>query len=270
MLKKIITYFILGIITAIFAAYFYFASMLTAKGKPDEICNSISVTVLDSAINSFVSVSEVREILTDSKSDPIGMNVEAINLYELEEMLNGRSAIRRSDVAVDRNGSIYVSITQRRPVLRIETANGGFYVDDTQYVFPLIRTFTSYVPIVSGNIPIKLEEGYRGTVDKEDTKWMNNIIRFGDYLDNHEFWNAQIQQIYIDERGDIILYTRVGDQSIIFGSFDNIGYKFAKLDSFYQSIIPDRDWNRYESVNLKYSDQIVCKKKKDYNKHNTI
>lgn len=270
MLKKIVSYLIITLITAIFVSYFYFASSLKAKGDETEICKDISVVILDSNLNRFVSIAEVKDILVGSNTNPLGVKVGEIDLYRLEKLLNSRSAIKRSDVAVDRNGTIYASITQRRPVLRIETPHGGYYVDDSQYVFPLIRAFTSYVPVITGHIPIRLEEGYRGTVSKDDSKWMNDIIRFGEFIDSHEFWNDQIQQIYIDEKGDVILYTRVGDQSVIFGSLDAIGYKFAKLDSFYQNVVPIYGWNKYSSINLKYSNQIVCKKKITHKKKTSI
>ncbi len=266
MLKKIITYIFFILLTVLFSAYFYFASILRTKGAANEICRSIRVTILDSNVNRFVSKEEVIGILNNSHLPPIGRRIDSLNLNSIEELLNRRSAIKKSDVSIDREGLLNVFVTQRRPVLRIETPQGGFYVDDSQYVFPLVHTFTSYVPIVSGNIPINLHQGYRGTVDQEDRKWMTQIIKFGEFIDQNEFWRAQIQQIYISNNKDILLFTRVGNQVINFGSFDDIEYKFAKLDSFYNNVAPIYGWNKYSVINLKYSNQIVCTKEKNNKK----
>lgn len=261
MLKKIITYFLLTVTAAVFALYFYFVSGLKAQGEVKEVCSNISVTISDSMINRFVSPNEVRNIMINSESNPIGKHPSNVNIYHLEELLKRRSAIKESDVSVDRKGNIRVTVTQRKPVLRIQNVHGGFYVDDSQYIFPLEHTFTSYVPIVSGNIPVKIEEGYRGSLKKEDSKWLKDIIAFGKYIDKNPFWSAQIQQINIEDNGDVNLFTRVGDQTIMFGDLSDIPYKFEKLDAFYHDIVPVYGWNRYSSINLKFSDQIVCKLK---------
>lgn len=258
MLRKIFIYIGLTAIILIFAGYFYFASTLVKQGEANEICNQVKVLVLDSHENRFVSEKDVKNILINSSLKPIGRNINDLNVLELEKLLNKKSAIKNSEVSVSRSGLLRVSITQRRPMLRIQTKNGGFYIDDTGYVFPLVTSFTSYVPIISGNIPIKLREGQRGRVDSKENDWINSVLKFGEYIDKYEFWNSQIQQIYIEKNGDVTLFTRVGDHTINFGPIDNIGYKFKKLSTFYQNIVPIYGWNKYSTVNLKYSNQIVC------------
>ena len=49
-------------------------------------------------------------------------------------------------------------------------------------------------------------------------------------------------------------------QKIYFGNTDNMEIKFKKLELFYKNILPTKGWNYYESVNLKFKNQIVCKK----------
>jgi cell division protein FtsQ len=56
---------------------------------------------------------------------------------------------------------------------------------------------------------------------------------------------------------------RVGDQSIHFGSLDNVDKKFDKLEAFYKNVVPTYGWNRYSRIDLKYADQIVCTLKKE-------
>ena len=258
MLKKIVTYCLTALAAALFCGYFAVASILSDKGRKGELCTGISVTILDSASNRFVSPSEIEAIITSSPVNPIGKPREEAALNGIEELLESRSAIRQSDVSISRDGILKVEITQRRPLLRVQTASGAFYIDDTGYIFPWVSTFTSYVPVVSGHIPVKLEEGYRGIPDQEDRDWIEGMIELANYLDRHPVWTAQIQQIDVEENGDIAFFTVVGDQKIIFGGPENIDYKFAKLKTFYRQIVPVYGWSRYSAVNLKFSDQIIC------------
>lgn len=258
MLRKILTYSGWVLLVALFSAYFYFASLLTHRGKEGDVCQRITVSILDSTINRFVSKDEVKEIISESELSVEGKELNRINLYDLEQLLNRRSAIKFSDVSMDREGNLFVDITQRRPLLRIQGEEGGFYVDESCYIFPLVSSFTSYVPVVTGDIPFTLKSGQRGKVDEEGEKWLRSMLNFGEYLRNHEFWSSQVQQIDILPNGDLTLYMRVGDQTVLFGDIDNMDYKFKKLEAFYRNAVPIHGWNKYSEINLKYSDQVVC------------
>ena len=100
--------------------------------------------------------------------------------------------------------------------------------------------------------------------------WINGIYELAMFLDRNPFWNAQIEQIYVAENGDLYLSPRVGNQQIVFGDLNNIETKFDKLASFYNNIVPSVGWIEYDVVNLKYKDQIVCKKRKNKKASNTI
>ena len=254
MLKKVVTYILLGLAVLVFCGYFAAASILARKGSREILCTDVSVRILDSAVNRFVSPDDIKDILTSSATSPLGRPRGEINLHDIETLLNSRSAIRKSDASMANDGILDISITQRRPVIRIQTGNGAFYIDDTGYIFPWVSTFTSYVPIVSGHIPVRLEEGYRGVPEKTDRKWVGQIISLAQWLDRHP------------------IYTSVGDQKIIFGAIEDIDYKFAKLNAYYKQIVPAYGWEKYSAVNLKFSDQIVCteRNKKDIIKSTSI
>ncbi len=243
-------------------AYFFFATKLWEDGRKKEVCRNIKVVILDSAKNRFIDKDDIINVMEGYMGPLIGKNSSKISLSLIEELLNKKSVVKKVDASITLDGKMMVSITQRRPILRVETKNGGFYIDDSQYIFPLIENFTSYVPIVSGNIPLNLYEGYRGKATKENISWTEQIYNLAKYLDENPFWNAQIEQIYIQQNGDLLLCPRVGSQKIIFGDLQNIDEKLEKLQAFYQNVIPTEGWEKYSTINLKYKKQIVCTTKK--------
>jgi hypothetical protein len=42
--------------------------------------------------------------------------------------------------------------------------------------------------------------------------------------------------------------------------------KFSKLEIFYKQAMPYEGWTKYDQINLKYSKQIVCRKKEEIKK----
>ena len=53
---------------------------------------------------------------------------------------------------------------------------------------------------------------------------------------------------------------QITKQKIYFGNTNDMEIKFKKLELFYKNILPTKGWNYYESVNLKFKNQIVCNK----------
>lgn len=261
MLRKILISLATLLALGAMGTYFFFAQRLYSRNMPAQVCKEVNVTLLDSLQNRFVGKGEVMEIMDGFMGESIGKNVTVIDLYTAEKLLNQRSAIKESQVSITRAGELRIEITQRKPVLRIQTENGGFYVDESQYIFPLVPTFTSYVPVVSGHIPLAIDAQHRGKAAEDVGNWMDKIMRLGNYMSSDPFWNAQIEQIYVEENGDIILSPRVGGHKIIFGDLRDIETKFNKLYTFYKHIVPAEGWDKYSTINLKYRDQIVCKLK---------
>lgn len=249
MARKIITYFLYLTGICAFGAYIWFCSTLSAAAADKEVCRDIRITILDSTLIRFISAESVREMIC-SEDSPIGRKLSEIDIHALEERITGYGAVKKSEVAVDRSGIMYVEIRQRRPVLRLESSRESAYMDETGFRFPLSDLFSAYVPIVTGKIP------------ENDPEWDRGIVEFGNYLFIHRFWNDQVEQINVTGDGCLSLYTRIGDQQIIFGKPEKIDYKFRKLFSYYRNIAPRYGWNCYESVDLRYSDQIVCRRKK--------
>ncbi len=267
MFKKILKYFGYTLLFASIAAYLFFSTVLTKEKEAKQVCKSIKVTILDSSDNRFVTKDEIIELLKVEGITPEESKLKHINQHFLECILNNRNAIKRTEVSYTREGILRVDIRQRRPILRIETENGGFYMDETAYIFPLVRTYTSYVPVVSGNIPLALVQGQRGMA-KKNAEWAQDLKELGLYLYREEFWNSMVEQIYIDEKGILHLTPRIGEQEIIFGHLDNIEYKFKKLYVFYQEVIPTEGWEKYKTIDLQFGNQIVCKKRENKTNNN--
>lgn len=259
MFKTILIYTGYFLLTAALGVYFYLSGSLANNESKDVVCSTIKVRVLDSLTNRFVSKAEIKNLLQQEGINIGESKIKHINQYELEQLINNGTAVRVSQVSVSGKGTLLVDIIQRRPIIRIETINGGFYMDDTAYIFPLIKSFTSYVPVISGKIPLNIPPGYRGTAESNDI-WAAKIYELGLYIDQNIFWNSMIEQIYVDQKGIMYMTARVGSTEIVFGNAENIDYKFRKLHAFYNKVIPAMGWDAYKSVDISFGSQLVCKK----------
>ena len=81
------------------------------------------------------------------------------------------------------------------------------------------------------------------------------------YVRTHDFWNAQIEQVYVNADGELELIPRVGNQTILFGDEKGMEEKFSKLYTFYKEGLSKTGWNQYKTINVTFKDQVVCSKK---------
>jgi cell division protein FtsQ len=75
------------------------------------------------------------------------------------------------------------------------------------------------------------------------------------------FWSAMIDQIVVTVDGEFQLVPRIGGQRVLIGDGSQLEQRLAKLKLFYEKGIPLADWRRYERIDLRFADQIVCTKR---------
>jgi len=230
---------------AAFGTSIWFSEKLRRLGADKELCTSVSVVILDSAENRLVTPESVCEMLSRI-GDPVGLRLSDLNVYRIEQGITAMGAVKKTDAAVDRNGLLHIIITQRHPILRFQRTDGGYYMDDTGFCFPLSDLFTPDVPVITGDIR------------PEDLTWNDGMLELGRYLDGHPYWHTQIEQINVLPDGTLQLWSRTSHQTIRFGLPDKIESKFDRLSSFYNDIAPNYGWDYYSVIDLNYTNQIVC------------
>lgn len=228
--------------------------------RKDLICERLEVVISDSLENGFVSKADVKTFLDHSFIHYIGLPLDSLDLIKMEQIIDGRSAVLKSHAFVTKDGTLHISVTQRKPVVRFQKKNGGFYADAEGYIFPLQSSYSSHVQIVDGNIPLEANSGYKGGItDPKEKEWFDNVMNLINYMEDNKTWKDKIVQINVAGNGDMILIPREGKERFIFGSPTDIEEKFEKLRLYYTAVIPEKGQDTYQSVDLRYRGQLICK-----------
>ncbi len=89
-----------------------------------------------------------------------------------------------------------------------------------------------------------------------------NLVTFVDEVSSDSFWGAEVVQFIADttSTGEISLQLvpRSGDFTIILGTLAERDAKMRKLQKFYDKGLSHLGWDRYKSVDLRYSKQVIC------------
>lgn len=229
------------------AVYFIFAITTISRSRATMTCAGLNVVIIDERNTGFVSEDEVRELLVNNGLHLEGQLLKDINLAELEKILVASPYIETALCYVTSDSRLTIQITPRIPVLHVINEHGDdFYIDNCKGVMPRAYHHIDLI-LMTGHV---------------DSLTAGSLYsQLGVRLSGDEFWDNQIEQIYVTETGEMEITPRVGDHTILLGDTSNLEDKLERLRVFYDKGLSQAGWNKYKTINLKYDNQIVCTKR---------
>lgn len=228
---------------------------LVEKNHGDKFVRQIVISVEQQSDNFFVDRGDIHKLITnDNTISIIGQAMSEVDLKEIEERIKTNLFVKNVDVYKDLKGALIVNITQRRPIARVIRHTGpDGYISKAGVILPTSERYTARVMLVSGeNVDDIVKEGLLAGEEN------GSLLEVLQYIDQHPFWKAQVAQLAIDKNNEITIYPQVGRQVISFGTPEDYDVKFRNLKIFFKKILPQKGWNHYKRVNIKYNNQIVC------------
>ena len=216
------------------------------------------VKILIPGADNFIEREEIDAILKEDQGVLLGRNLERINIHQIEKKLQSNPYIGFAKVYVDMDGVLHIEVKQRQPIVRILNETGqDFYIDNDGLKMPISSNFTANVLVATGHI----SEVFGSRVDTLHTKLARDLYKTAQYIKKDTLWDAQIEQIIVDQQNDMELIPRVGNQRIILGNADSLDKKMNNLLIFYKKAMPQVGWEAYKTINIKYTNQIVCQRR---------
>lgn len=215
------------------------------------------VKILIPGTSSFIDRKEINRIVLESAGKLNGKLLDRVNFHHIETMLKLNPYIRDAKVYCDMDGVVHLEIDQRDPVLRIyNRRNQDYYVDREGVKIPTSPTYTPHVLVANGMI----DESYNGKIDTLKSALGRDLFKVAMYAETDSLWNEQIEQMYVNNKREIVLVPRVGDHLVILGGADSLSVRMNNLRLFYTKALPLVGWDKYKTINIKYTNQIICEK----------
>jgi len=230
------------------ASYLIFAGISFSGKLSSEVCHGVQVTVEDSSQIGFITSKEIYRLLESRNLNLVGQTMKQINISKVEREIMKNQYINKVDCYKTLDGNVKISVWQRKPILHVMTTE-NYYLDNDFHKMPFVPGYSTYVPIVSGTV----SQAYIH----------NQLFPFIRFLQKDEFWNAQVDQIYVQNDSTVELVPRVGDCIINLGSIDRYEQKLDKLMTLYTKAFNTIGWNRYTYIDLQYRDKVICTKQSD-------
>ncbi|MEM9835102.1 MAG: hypothetical protein AAF828_01290 [Bacteroidota bacterium] len=237
------------------------ALMISAiQAKEGKLIQNIITQVTPLAGGELLLTDEdVRFELERSFTKPLeSIFLADVDVRRVESILEDHPLVADADAYVDADLNLHVKVVQRNPLLRVIANNGQNYLLDDQGVrMPLSESFTPRVLVATGNI-VPWSNDYQA----QDEHQLKDLYAMAQLLREDDFLHALIEQVYLNNDGEMVLAPKVGDQVIYLGRYheQKTPERLIRLKVFYEKGLPYEGWRKYRSFDLRYADQVVCKK----------
>jgi cell division protein FtsQ len=240
----------------------------TIEEHNETLCKKVIIRIDYGPSDTLISQKDILDILHQSGNKLKGQSIGYINFEKIEKELGRQPYVQHTQVYNSLDGVVEIDIVQRQPILRIfNVKNESFYLDVNGNVLPVNPAFSARVLVANGYItePYGRNINYsKDSIRKKDSMLYRstivNLYKVARYIMNNKFLKAQIEQVYVDKTGELELFPRVGNHIIVFGNAEDMEKKFERLVIFYKNGLSKTGWNKYNVINIKYQNQVVCSK----------
>lgn len=239
---------IIAIIDVALVAYLFFAITVFNRTDDDsQLCSEVDIQIQDDVVDGFLDNSEIVRLMKQYNIYPMSQPMGGVDVRRIENVLEKSPFIDSVECYKTIDAGVVVKLTQRMPLIRVKNNNGDdYYIDNRGGVMPNNK-YAGDLVIATGDI----------------TKpYASKVLRqVGNYIVNSAFWHNQVEQLHVLSDGSIEMVPRVGDHIVYLGAPVNIPEKLDRLDKFYRYGLKEAGWNKYEMINVEFSNQIICKKR---------
>ena len=215
----------------------------SGRNNGENFCKITDTSIKIAGENIFVTNDVIINYLLDNNLHPDAIKINYVSFKNIESLLVKHSSIKSANVYSDMQGKVYISIVQRKPIVRVQSGKEGYYLDENGLRMELSNEYTARILLVTGEV---------NSVNENDLYYLSDVII------KDKFLKKQIVQIDISD-SELLMLTQIGEQ-VEFGQIKEVGEKFEKLKLYYEK--GNSQNQEYKALNLKYKNQIVCIKNK--------
>jgi len=251
----------LGFVVLIFVVMSFINSSKNSQilGLPD-----VKINVFEDQL--FLTEDDILNRLKNQGLVHANMIFSEVDINEIEQFLEGMNEVKNVKVFINSGDFWEIKIELKQAIARLFNLDGSScYLDKEGNLLPISTNYSAHVVTVNGYInETDFTKNVQTVINNDSLRTIeiiDDLYSISDYVCLNNFLSAQITHIYINANKEFELIPRVGNQRILFGKAENIAGKFKKLEVFYKEGITNDGWNKYDTINITYKNQVVCSKR---------
>lgn len=199
--------------------------------------------------NNFTDSDQLKNVF----DSPIGIHADSVDYAGLIHSVNTLPYVKNSSISKGASGNLTVTVTEREPFARLIGKDQQSYVDEDGIKLPLIPGKSADVPLLYGFPVSPMSDTLSGTA-------FENVRDFLTVASKSDVSWVTISEVAWNERKGVIALTYENGVKLLFGK-ENYTPKIRHWEEFYTTVIKEKGIGAFESVDLRFRNQIVTHEK---------
>lgn len=229
-------------------AYVGAALAIVPSLKGDMTCTGLDLRVEGTTLPDSIIRNGVTSQIANYKGQVLGARIADIDLQGIEDYLSRFSNFENVECSIDPERRLRICVSPIQPEVRVfEPSGKSYYVNRAGKRIKANADFYVDVPV--------LILGQNAGVPPEYALPVIRRVAADPEL------GALISGFKLDGRTDILLLPSLHGHVVNFGDTTGFERKKAALMTAYRKILPAKGWETYDTISVKFRDQIVASRR---------
>jgi len=226
----------------------------------DQKCTGISVVINTSGEPKLLAKSDVLGILERNNIEWEGKKIKEIELSSIHKILAQENYIKSVDKVHFSGSKLQIEVSLYDILLEINSNTGQKFLLDVEGTYlPHSPKVRNDVIIVNGFINNTFQKNK--TVTPENNE-LYEVFTVASLIKKDPFYAALFQEMYVNDKQEIILHPSVGKLPVLFGTMQDAENKLKTLKYMYEEVIPYTGDEKYAQLDVRFKNRIVATKTK--------
>lgn len=215
--------------------------MMTPTDTP---CSSIEYIIEDSHERMYVTPHEIDNLLRKEGVYPVGKSLNMIALSRIESVVRNHPMVRYAECYLTPRNEVRVNLTQRVPLLRVQTPWETYIIDTDRRKMPMRASIKDKVLVVTGSVGEQVAS--------------SALADFAEWVQKKSFWQEKIHYVHMKTPQIMILYLRgENEPRIMMGPIRGYESKLYKLRTFMENSQDNQRDKKYYEIDVRFRGQVI-------------
>lgn len=238
-------------------SYIAIASMWAIDYAEQQTLDDIVINIDKNSPTKFVTKEGVVQKLGKTADKIKHTPIAELNIEKLERQLSQDNSFENVECYITSDNKLQIDIVPMIPEIRVFSPDGkSYYINKDGKRIDTGNEFFMDVPVVTGNFDQKFPA--------------KNILPVTRHIAADDYLKNLITMIEVKSATNILLYPCIKGQVINIGDTTELTKKFDNLTLFYRKVMNHKGWETYDTISVKFRNQIVATRRDKSKKIHSI
>ena len=204
---------------------------------------SLRYTIEDRSERLYLTEQELDLLLQSKDLYPVGKKMDIVSLHRIEETVLHHPMVRTAECYMTPRNEMRIRLTQREPLVRVQTASDTYFIDRDRKVMPVREAVRDSVLLVKGTVGVQIASGV--------------LADFAEWLEDNSYWRKRVHHVYVASPQMVYIYLKGEQPRIVMGNMRGYEKKLAKLRVFFEKGAEAIQDKNYTELDLRFKGQVI-------------